>query len=627
MMRLLWRLRPKSATVAIDRRPCPRYTDCGHNSPCPQSRHLPLDGQGFRRPRLRFRRPCRLCPESYLSPPSPRAWARSLKRSLSPTLQSAQHKVRKSKEKESQNQNLLFFFCFPQFPHFGLLLSPFSSLFLEATLDKGGRETGGRGRLGRRRRRGQGSDSDSLQQVPAVRAAASCPRWPVLGLQGKAGEYDCLRQGVDREQARTGLDRVMGTRRGGGGAAQVLASARPGVPGVGSVMDSVNDDLVLVILDFVDVKQVLSTVARSSRRLRSVAREWMPWRCLDVRFWVSIPKYQSKLGEIYTQALDKCKDECSSDEVHARHLQVSVFLGQAGLYKDSEAILNKALATEEDENRQADLLHALADVLWKAQQARQGGGKDFLHKVVTAAGKSITLRRRMAQNETQRRKLALTLEIFAENSACYGHYVQAMVFQETGMDWVEYKQHIDHTLRVAEEAAVECIQLWADMGNHAGKLADAWAAYAAVDFYAGRHYERAMAKLRVARSISTKAQGLLHPTLALILFNMGYITHLVFRKPKAAAELFSKSLLIREKVLGQEHPFTVATKAELDRCARMQPRVPAGAMSAAGGAGTGVAAGVITAATADGQEAAAGMDTVQMDAAMSDAVHDPVDVD
>ena len=98
-------------------------------------------------------------------------------------------------------------------------------------------------------------------------------------------------------------------------------------------------------------------------------------------------------------------------------------------------------------------------------------------------------------------------------------------------------------------------------------------------------------------------------------------------KPKAAAELFSKSLLIREKVLGQEHPFTVATKAELDRCARVQPRVPAGAMSAAGGAGTGVTAGVITAATADGQEAAAGMDAVQMDAAMSDAVHDPVDVD
>ena len=117
----------KSATVAIDRRPCPRYTDCGHNSPCPQSRHLPLDGQGFRRPRLRFRRPCRSCPESYLSPPSPRAWARSLKRSLSPTLQSAQDKVESpwSKARRRRHKTCYLFFCFPQFPHFGLLLSPF----------------------------------------------------------------------------------------------------------------------------------------------------------------------------------------------------------------------------------------------------------------------------------------------------------------------------------------------------------------------------------------------------------------------------------------------------------------------------------------------------------------------
>ena len=41
-----------------------------------------------------------------------------------------------------------------------------------------------------------------------------------------------------------------------------------------------------------------------------------------------------------------------------------MFLGQAGLYKDSEVLLNAALAMEEDEGRQADLLHALADVLW-----------------------------------------------------------------------------------------------------------------------------------------------------------------------------------------------------------------------------------------------------------------------
>ena len=30
-------------------------------------------------------------------------------------------------------------------------------------------------------------------------------------------------------------------------------------------------------------------------------------------------------------------------------------------------------------------------------------------------------------HQAQQRKLALTLEIFAENSACYGHYVQVMI--------------------------------------------------------------------------------------------------------------------------------------------------------------------------------------------------------
>ena len=360
----------------------------------------------------------------------------------------------------------------------------------------------------------------------------------------------------------------MGTRRGVPASASSIFSARASAKDAAAVMELITDDLVLVVLDFVDVRTALSTVARASQRLRSVAREWMPWRCLEVRFWVSIPNYQSKLGQIYTEALTRSAEECSSDEVHARHLQVSVFLGQAGLYRDSEHLLNAALEKEEDDGRKADLLHALADVLWKAQQARQGGGKEFLDKVVTAARKSITLRRRMSKNPTQQRKLALTLEIFAENSACYGHYVQAMVFHETGMDWLEYKQHVDQTLDVAEQAAKECIQLWADIGD-LGKLADAWAAFAAVDFYAGRHYERAMAKLRVARTICTRSHGHMHPTKALILFNMGYITHLVFRKPQAAAELFRKSLMIREKVLGLDHPFTTATRAELLRCQGM----------------------------------------------------------
>jgi len=48
----------------------------------------------------------------------------------------------------------------------------------------------------------------------------------------------------------------------------------------------------------------------------------MPWRCLEVRFWVSIPNYQAKLGNIYTEALAMSAAECSSDELHSRHLQV-----------------------------------------------------------------------------------------------------------------------------------------------------------------------------------------------------------------------------------------------------------------------------------------------------------------
>ena len=87
------------------------------------------------------------------------------------------------------------------------------------------------------------------------------------------------------------------------------------------------------------------------------------------------------------------------------------------------------------------------------------------------------------------------------------------------------------------------------------------ASVAAVDFYAGRHYGRAMSKLRVALNICTRAQGHMNATKALILFNIGYITHLVFRKPQAAAELFRKSLEIREKVLGLDHPFTAATRS------------------------------------------------------------------
>ena len=45
------------------------------------------------------------------------------------------------------------------------------------------------------------------------------------------------------------------------------------------------------------------------------------------------------------------------------------------------------------------------------------------------------------------------------------------------MDWSECRAHVDGALHAAEEAAKECIQLWANIGDLA-KLADSWAAYA-----------------------------------------------------------------------------------------------------------------------------------------------------
>lgn len=331
----------------------------------------------------------------------------------------------------------------------------------------------------------------------------------------------------------------------------------------GSSLAAISDDLILVILDFTDVRTVLSTVARSCQKLSAVAREWMPWRCTELRHWVSIPSYQSKMGQIYTDALSQTAESCTSDELHMRQLAISVLLGQAGLYLISENLLNAALEREKEEGRAADLLHALADVLWKAQQARQGGGMVFLNKIVTTARRSILLRRQMGESSAQRRKLALTLEIFAENSACYAHYVDALEFPEAGAGQLSsVRQHVEEALQEAEEAAKECIQLWADDGD-LGKLADAWAAFAAVDFYAGKQYGGAMAKLRIARTICTRAHGPMHSTMGLILFNMGYITQLVFGDPRAAADLFSESLRIREGILGLEHPFTIATRDAL----------------------------------------------------------------
>ena len=69
----------------------------------------------------------------------------------------------------------------------------------------------------------------------------------------------------------------------------------------------------------------------------------MPWLCLEVRFWTIIPNYQAKLWKIYSEALVRSAAESSADEVHSCYLQVSVFLGQAGLYRESELLLDAAL--------------------------------------------------------------------------------------------------------------------------------------------------------------------------------------------------------------------------------------------------------------------------------------------
>jgi hypothetical protein len=63
----------------------------------------------------------------------------------------------------------------------------------------------------------------------------------------------------------------MGTRRGIN-TSQLSNIAATNTKEGTLIMDVINDDLVLVILDFVDVRQVLSTVALSCLRLQSIAR-------------------------------------------------------------------------------------------------------------------------------------------------------------------------------------------------------------------------------------------------------------------------------------------------------------------------------------------------------------------
>lgn len=51
-----------------------------------------------------------------------------------------------------------------------------------------------------------------------------------------------------------------------------MVSTKDAAPATSSIMELINDDLVLVILDFVDVKAVLAQVSPTSHRLRLITK-------------------------------------------------------------------------------------------------------------------------------------------------------------------------------------------------------------------------------------------------------------------------------------------------------------------------------------------------------------------
>jgi hypothetical protein len=342
---------------------------------------------------------------------------------------------------------------------------------------------------------------------------------------------------------------------------------------------------------------------------------------VQLRKWVRVPNYHKRIAEVYTSALSALDPgRCSPQDAIERVLEVAELFASAGLYRECEALLERAAAEEKNAARLADLLHALADSMSKAMQARCGGGGDYLERLLAAALRTVTLRRKLCTDAStqgdgtrcsavqKRRKLALTLEILAENAACYGHSVRLSAAQE-GFGWSTAGAESRNAaaelselmcgrdpFELAADAARECVELWAGMmashgsspgaaelaAEQRGKLADAWTAGAAVDFYARGRDERALAKLRIARRMcrvdAAARSGQEHPRHALVLFNIGYISRIAANEARGAggahfggasfraAGLFSLSLRMREKLLGRGHPFTTATRRELAKC-------------------------------------------------------------
>lgn len=292
---------------------------------------------------------------------------------------------------------------------------------------------------------------------------------------------------------------------------------------------------------------------------------------MDLRHWLSVPNHRNKIWPVYSEALTQSdlRLDFTREDRLARRIRLSHFLGNAGLYRQGEELLSGVAFEGADRETRADQLLALAYVRWRAQQARHGGDEGFLWGIVAAAIESVELRRTLPGRH-QARKLALALEVLAENAACYGHCLVAMAVEglETGEEAREGSRRLVAPFDLAEEAVRECVDLWGALGDEE-KLADAWAASAAVDFYAGRNLEGALAKLALAQAMCVRSRRLLHPTHALVLFNLAYISLVAFGRAAEAAGLFARSLAVREAILGPEHPFTVATRSELVACLRL----------------------------------------------------------
>ena len=81
-----------------------------------------------------------------------------------------------------------------------------------------------------------------------------------------------------------------------------------------------------------------------------------------------------------------------------------------------------------------------------------------------------------------KRRLAESLEVLAENAACYGHTMLATQREGGGDGEDDGKVLVEDSFRIADEACEECLTIWEQLGDD-GKLADALIASAAVDFY------------------------------------------------------------------------------------------------------------------------------------------------